>query len=368
MNLTLFIVLLITQISLGGCSTSRKKSDTTQVQRVAESPQWNGDSFQNLEAVPSVEWGPSLKMFWNYYFNKPGGYIPESSLPMEPFDSSQWKGRQDFQFTWLGHTTVLIKIDEKVILTDPIFSKRVGSFGWLSPARYSNTISSTDILPTIDVILITHNHLDHLDEDSIRELISKTKLFIVPLAVGELLEEWGVSREKIFELDWWQTKSIDDLIISAAPAKHTSERGLFDKNKTLWVSYGIRGKKQNIYISGDSGWFDGLFDIGEHLGPFDVTFFEIGAYSNLKGQMEVHYTPEQAVKAHKALYGKLMIPYGWGTFDLGLFPWFEPIERFLIAANQYGIDCLTPKIGEVIQSGHVVGRDEWWKPFIKKSP
>jgi L-ascorbate metabolism protein UlaG (beta-lactamase superfamily) len=213
-------------------------------------------------------------------------------------------------------------------------------------------------------VLITHNHSDHLDEASIKSLISRTRHFITPLAVGKLLEEWGVPHKKIHELDWWQTISIGGLAITAAPAKHTSERGIFDKNKTLWASYGINGQKHNIYLSGDSGWFKGLYEIGDRLGPFDLTFFEIGAYSNLKGQMEVHYTPEQAIKAHEAVRGKLMVPSGWGTFDLGLYPWYEPIERFVIAANKTGVDYLTPKIGELVVIGKPGGREEWWKPFI----
>jgi L-ascorbate metabolism protein UlaG (beta-lactamase superfamily) len=355
------------QISLFGCSTASSASDLIREQKVEESPQWVGDGFQNSEHVPSPEWGPSIGMIWDYFFNKPEGYIPSSSLPMEPFDVSQWEGNQNFQLAWLGHTTVLIQIEEKVILTDPIFSQRAGSFGWLSPKRYSQTISSTDLPHEIDLVLITHNHLDHLDKESIRALISKTKLFITPLAVGKLLEEWGVPNKKILELDWWQTKSIDELSITAAPAKHTSERGIFDKNKTLWVSYAIKGKKQSIYVSGDSGWFDGLYEIGERLGPFDFAFFEIGAYSNLKGQMEIHYSPEQAIKANQAVKGKTIIPYGWGTFDLGLFSWFEPIERLLVAANRSGIDYLTPKIGEIIRIGSIKGQEKWWRQFINKT-
>jgi len=245
-----------------------------------------------------------------------------------------------------------------------MFSQRAGSFGWMSPKRYSKTLASTDILPVVDVVLITHNHSDHLDEDSIKALIPKTRHFIVPLAVGKLLEEWGVSHKKITELDWWQTKSIDGLTITAAPAKHTSERGIFDKNNTLWASYGIRGKKQNLYLSGDSGWFKGLYEISERLGPFDVTFFEIGAYGDIRGWKEVHYTPEQAVEAHQAVRGKLMVPSGWATFDLGMFPWHEPIERLSNAANQAGVKYLTPKIGEVVIPGKVGGHEAWWKQYI----
>ena len=346
-----------------GCSNTNAFDFNLQ-QRIEASPQWKGEAFQNPEQVPDVEWGPSLKMFWAYFFNKSEGFIPDPPLPAEPFDISQWNEQRDLQFAWLGHTTFLIRIGDKVILTDPMFSQKAGSFGWVSPKRYSKTLPSTDVLPELDVVLITHNHYDHLDEDSIKALISKTRHFVTPLALGDLLEEWGIPHKKIHELDWWQTKSIDDLTITAAPAKHTSERGVFDKNKTLWASYGIRGKKHNLYLSGDSGWFKGLYEIGERLGPFDLTFFEIGAYSNLKGQMEVHYTPEQSIKAHQAVRGKLIVPSGWGTFDLGLFPWHEPVERFLIAANHAGIDYLTPKIGEVVIPGKAGGRETWWKPFI----
>jgi L-ascorbate metabolism protein UlaG (beta-lactamase superfamily) len=305
-------------------------------------------------------------MFWKYFFDKPEGFVPNSPLPAEPLDYSQLNGKRDLRFVWLGHTTFLIWIDGKVVLTDPMFSLRAGRFGWLSPMRYSKTPASPEQLPVVDVVLITHNHPDHLDEDSIKALVPKTKHFIAPLAVGDLLQEWGVSRERIFELDWWQTKPIGGLTITAAPAKHTSERGIFDKNKTLWASYGIKGKKHNLYLSGDSGWHEQLHEIGDRLGPFDVTFFEIGAYSELRGQKEVHYNPEQAVEAYQAVRGKLMVPSGWGTFDLGLFPWYEPIERLLIAADQAGIDYVTPKIGEVIKPGRGSGREAWWRPFIEK--
>ena len=123
---------------------------------------------------------------------------------------------------------------------------------------------------------------------------------------------------------------------------------------------------QEPWLSRNSGWHKGLSEIGERLGPFDVTFFEIGAYGDLQGWEEVHYTPEQAVKAHQAVRGKLMVPSGWGAFDLGMFPWYEPIERFLPAASQAGINYLTPKIGEVINPEQAVISEAWWKPYIKK--
>ena len=365
MNNLFFIGFLLALISLVGCTVTNA-DDVIRDQRITESRQWDGGAFRNPELVPDTEFWESLKMFWGYY-NKPEGYVPDSPLPAEPFDIAKWNARQDLQFIWLGHTTFLIKIDDKTILTDPIFSERAGSYGWASPKRYSKTLPTIEVLPEIDIVLITHNHSDHLDEASIKTLAPKIKHFVTPLAVGELLEEWGVPHNKIHELDWWQTESIEGLMITAAPAKHTSERGIFDKNKTLWASYGIHGQKHNLYLSGDSGWFKDLYKIGERLGPFDLTFFEIGAYSNLKGQMEVHYSPEQAIKAHKAVRGKVMVPSGWGTFDLGLFPWYEPIERFLIEATQTDIDYLTPKIGEVVVLGKPGGRQKWWTPYVNEA-
>jgi len=363
-NYILLLVFLTTLIATPGCTTANV-SDLNRQQQIETSPQWNGEAFENPERVPSTEWGKSLVSFWDYFFNKPEDYVPAPPLPMESFDISQWQERQALQFSWLGHTSFIIKIDNKIILTDPMFSQQAGNYAWFSPARYSKTIASTRSLPAIDIVLITHNHSDHLDEDSIKELIPIAKHFIVPLAVGELLNEWGVSYSKITELDWWHSKTIDSLTITATPARHTSERGIFDKNKTLWASYSVQGMEQNIYLSGDSGWFEGLYEIGKRLGPFDMTFFEIGAYGEIRGWKEVHYTPEEAVKAHKAIGGKLLVPGGWATFDLGLFPWHEPIERFLVAAQLERIEYLTPKIGELVIPGKVGGHEEWWKPFMK---
>jgi hypothetical protein len=193
MNKIFLIGFLLLQTSLFGCSTSTNEAELIRKQRIAESPQWNGENFQNPERVPATEWGKSLTTFWDYFFNKPENYTPSPPLPAEPFDIFQWNEQRDLQFAWLGHATFLIKIDDKLILIDPMFSQQAGTYGWFSPIRYSKTLASTNSLPVVDVVLITHNHSDHLDEDSIKALIPKTRHFIAPLAVGKLLEEWGVS-------------------------------------------------------------------------------------------------------------------------------------------------------------------------------
>ncbi|MDH3381685.1 MAG: MBL fold metallo-hydrolase [Flavobacteriaceae bacterium] len=358
------LLLIILNIFLISCMATSPKQQSRQ-KRFESSPQWNGEKFQNIEPVPSPGFKEIVSMFWEFIFTKPSGGSTEKQIPAEKIDLSSWPKDQDLQFAWLGHTTFLYQIEGKWVITDPMFSQKAGSFGFLSPTRYSEIPLSVKDLPELDVVLITHNHYDHLDKDSIKSIHTKTKYFIVPLGVGEILEAWGVPAEKIIEVDWWDEKKINGLIITATPARHFSGRGLFDRDEQLWTSYAIKGEKNNIYLSGDSGWHKGLFEIGEKLGPFDVTFFEMGAYGDSKGWKEIHYTPEESIMAHKAVKGKILVPSHWATFDLAMFKWYEPIERFIKEADKVGINYLTPKLGELINPGHLGGREHWWKKYMK---
>jgi len=365
MRTILFLLLIMSALSFSCSAISPQQQDRQT--RIESSPQWTGEKFQNIEPVPSPGFGEILSMTWGFLFAKPSGGSSEIPLPSETLKHSDWPQERDLQFAWLGHTTFLYQIEGKWVITDPMFSKKAGSFGWLSPTRYSTLAASPKDLPHLDIALITHNHYDHLDEASIKALLPKTDHFIAPLGVGKILESWGVPWGKITEMDWWEEKKVDNLTITAAPARHFSGRSLFDRDEQFWASYAIKGEKTNLYLSGDSGWHKELNDIGDRLGPFDVTFFEIGAYGEPKGWKEVHYTPEEVVKAHKAVKGKILVPSHWATFDLAMFQWHEPIERFVVAANREEITYLTPKIGERINPSHEGGKDLWWKPFVKKS-
>jgi len=363
---TIVITLVFMNALLFGCSSSSPDQMSRQ-QRIEANPQWNGKKFQNIDPTPDPSIGEMGTMFWDLIFKKPKGGTTDTPLPAERLDLARWPKDRDLQFAWLGHTTYLFEVEGKWVLTDPMFSKSAGPIDLFSPKRYSDLPISAEQLPHIDVVLITHNHYDHLDKASIQALIPKTDHFIAPLAVGSLMLEWGVPPEKITELEWWQTKQIDNLTITSAPAQHFSSRSLFDRNETLWTSYGIRGKNNNIFLSGDTGWHKELYEIGERLGPFDLTIFEMGAYGKYRGWKEIHLTPEEAVKAHQAVKGKVTVPSHWGTFDLAFFRWEEPIERFVVAADLAGISYLTPKIGERINPGHDGGNQRWWRPFIKKN-
>jgi len=366
MKPSIFLGLVLSGLIFGCASTT--PSELERERRITANPLWDGSKFQNIDPTPDPSLGEIGSMAWDFLFEKPTGGTTDPPLPARALELASWPQDLDFQFAWLGHTTYYYEIEGQRILTDPMFSQKAGSFGPLSPKRYSDLAVSIEELPNVDLVLITHNHYDHLDESSIKALIPKTKQFIVPLGVGALMEDWGVPTEKITEVEWWDQVQVGGLEITCAPAQHFSGRGLFDRNKTLWASYGIRGATTNLYLSGDSGWHKGLFEIGERLGPFDVTFIEMGAYGKYPGWKEIHFTPEDAVKAHQALQGKVMIPSHWGTFDLAMFVWYEPIERFVAAADQAEIAFLTPQVGERINPGHVGGSSRWWREYIQKKP
>ena len=331
--------------------------------RTASSSNWTGKTFQNINPLPEPPLSELLSKSWDFFFNKPEGGSSGIPLPAEAINLSDWSEDRELQLAWIGHSTLLIKIEAKWVITDPIFSEKAGSFGWFSPGRYSELPIKIEDLPRMDAVIISHDHYDHLDKSSIKALAGKARRFIVPLGVGKYLESWGIARKQITELDWWEETNVGHLSITATPSRHFSGRGLFDRNETLWASYAIKGHANSVFFGGDSGWHEQLYEIGEKLGPFDVTLFEMGAYGNGMGWEEIHMTPEQAVKAHQAVNGKIIVPIHWGTFDLALHKWYEPIERFIKAAAQADAGYLTPKPGERINPGHLGGNELWWKQY-----
>lgn len=264
----------------------------------------------------------------------------------------------------LGHSTVLIKLESKYWLIDPVFSQRASPFSFIGPKRFHESPISIQELPPIEAVIISHNHYDHLDEFAIKTLKSKTNHFIVPLGNGIQLESWGVKSSAITELNWWQSKMIDNVELISTPSQHFSGRGLNDRDKALWSSWVIRSKNQSLYFSGDSGYFDGFKKIGDRFGPFDLTLIESGAYDHQ--WKDVHMTPHESSQAHKDLKGRKMFPVHNGTFDLAYHAWTEPFEQLVEIANIEWIDLMTPRMGQVItiQDEESVARARdlfWWR-------
>jgi len=214
-------------------------------------------------------------------------------------------------------------------------------------------------LPPLDAVIVSHDHYDHLDRSTIRALAKTSVPFITSLGVGGHLERWGVSTERITELDWWEATSVNGVTITAAPAQHFSGRGIKDRNTTLWSSFHLRGPAHSFLYGADSGLTNEYADIGRRFGPFDMVALEIGAYHPSWG--DIHLGPDNALTAYGMLGSGALLPIHWGTFNLAVHPWDEPIETVLRRAPSLGIPLVTPKLGEPVEPARAAAPAPWWR-------
>ena len=306
-----------------------------------------------------------IEMLYKFFFEK-GEKVPTGELPQQDvvLDTLLAQTRDGLRSAWLGHSSVLLHIDGFTVLTDPVFSRKVSPIG---PVRFNRDLPlDVEALPVVDVVIVSHDHYDHLNKPSIQALRNRAGRFIVPIGVGKRLEQWGVRREKIVELAWWDEYAIADrLVITATPAHHFSGRGLFDRNKTLWASWVISGPKNRVFFSGDTGYFSGFREIGKKFGHFDLAFLECGAYD--RRWSTVHMHPEQTVQAFVDLQAHILHPVHWATFNLALHPWYEPIERLMAEAWRRKVEFVAPQIGEVVDYSHPSPLQLWWVPSMAQS-
>ena len=298
------------------------------------------------------------------YINNKAENVPQKTLGPFKTDTSifQTPPKNGLRITWVGHSSLLIEIDGKIILTDPVWSDRVSFSSWLGPKRFFQPPLSLTELPTPDAVIISHDHYDHLDKQTIKFFAATAIPFFCSLGVGRYLEKWGIQKNFTHEMDWGDSAMIGtDCVITATPSRHFSGRGIIGRNETLWSSFVIKGSRHNIFFGADSGWFPGFADIGETFGPFDLTMLEIGAYG--KYWADIHMGPDYASNAHIALKGKLMMPIHWGTFNPAPHAWYEPIERLLKFAEEKHIKLFVPKPGEPTEvKGEYVS--DWWKEYL----
>jgi len=262
----------------------------------------------------------------------------------------------------LGHSSLLLNLHGDYWLIDPVFGERASPVSWAGPKRYHQPPISLEQLPELAGVIISHDHYDHLDYPTITALGDNVGQYVVPLGVGKHLREWGVAPESIKELDWWESFQHKQVTLTATPAQHFSGRSVGDSNETLWASWVIKTPEQSIFFSGDSGYFDGFKEIGERLGPFDLTLMENGAYD--KDWPDIHMIPEQTMQAHKDLRGRVLMPVHNGTFDLALHPWYEPFERLSALAKQDDIPLLTPVMGQGVNLNQLPDTSPWWRELM----
>ncbi len=320
--------------------------------------QSQGNKFKNEKALREPGFFKTLGIAWNFFFNKPAHTEPAGSIPVMALTRAQLDAAPDNTLYRLGHSTLLLKMQDAYFLTDPVFSERASPFQWMGPKRFHATPISIAELPPIKAVILSHDHYDHLDHAAIMQLADKVAYFLTPTGVGDRLIAWGIPAEKIRQLAWWQNTQVHDIEFVATPAQHFSGRGLHDRDQTLWASWTIINADQRIFFSGDSGYFSGFKAIGDQYGPFDLTLIETGAYD--KQWPDVHMQPEESLQAHLDLRGKRLLPIHNGTFDLALHAWHEPFDRIVALAQRYNVKISTPMMGEAVDMAEAQTGQRWW--------
>ncbi|MCX2743266.1 MBL fold metallo-hydrolase [Mangrovivirga sp. M17] len=331
------------------------------LKKFKQSDNWDGDKFINqskttmdinLSTIPKL-----LKQnFTNRKERRPEKPIAVNTFDFETFHSSE----QDPKFIWYGHSVLMVNINGIKLLIDPMFGSDAAPISPFGSKRFSNdTLLIIDSLPDFDAILITHDHYDHLDLDSISKLKSKCSTWMVALGVSRHLESWGIPSSQITEFDWWDKIIFKEIELTFTPSRHFSGRGLFDRAKSLWGGWVIKSQNHSIYWSGDGGYDDHFEEIGAEMGPFDIGFMECGQYN--KHWHQIHMYPEEAVKAAMVSKSKLAVPVHWGAFALALHSWKDPVKRFTKEAALKGLPFYIPSPGEVFNTEINKPQNNWWK-------
>ncbi len=329
--------------------------------RVQANPQYKDGSFVNVETQASFNLA-DISSFLTESFFYDEIRTPPSSIPVVSVSALSLKTSPTpiLRAFWIGHAGVFIEIDSVRLLIDPVFSDYASPFDF-GPKRFHPPPIALQDLPKIDMVLISHDHYDHLDMKTIMYLAKRGTQFFVPLGIGAHLERWEVPKSQIRELAWWEDQMLNGLKIICTPTRHYSGRGLTDYKQTLWSSWSVIGPKHRFYYSGDTGYSKHFREIGERFGPFDMSFIKVGAYGPGDSWLDIHMDPEQAVQAHKDVSAKRMFPVHWGTFNLAYHDWDEPIKRTLQAARVAEIDLVTPRIGEFVFANRAFQSENWWE-------
>ncbi|MFD2573128.1 MBL fold metallo-hydrolase [Spirosoma soli] len=330
---------------------------TTRLERIKHSPNYRDGSFHNLTPTAVMRENASYAAMLTDYLNKPKDNVPPHALPSVHTDLNALIDDKP-TIVWFGHSSYLIKSKGVHILVDPVFSGYASPVSFFGGCFPGSNVYTADDMPTIDLLVLSHDHYDHLDYKTIVQLIPKVKRFYTALGVGAHLERWGVPANKIVEFDWWETQKVADQIeLTAAPARHFSGRSL-SRGKTLWTAFALKLHGYDIFLGGDSGYDSHFKEIGAKYGPFDLAILECGQYG--KDWPSIHMFPEEVATAAQDLKAKTVLPVHWAKFALAYHAWNEPIQRLTKRAAEQGLDVTTPQIGEPVMLGSVYPKTVWW--------
>jgi L-ascorbate metabolism protein UlaG (beta-lactamase superfamily) len=361
-TITLCLIVFGSILYLGNAPSFGGTVSGERLKRVEVSPHYHDGEFVNTLPHPPLElgdlWGYFTEQFFGNQTRVPPLAIPLSVIPRASLQSRPPPG---LRAIWLGHSSIYLEIDTIRLLVDPVFSDYASPFDGIGPKRFHPPPIAITDLPEIDAVIISHDHYDHLDMRTAQYLSSKGTQFIVPLGVGSHLDEWGVPDHQITEMDWWESTEVKGLTIVCTPAQHYSSRGIFDYKETLWSSWAVTGSKHRVFYSGDTGFSSHFQQIGDRLGPFDLSLIKIGQYGPGASWIYSHMDPEHAIEAHLAVRARRMLPVSWGTFNIAFHDWDEPIKRAVKAANEKNVELVTPRVGEVVTAGKSFSSGNWWE-------
>ena len=351
----IFILLYSTEwlVSLGG------RPSGPRLERIRRSLHFSGGRFRNPE--PTRLMRTSRREMLRRQFFGEEQREPSFTIPVERRTARDYAAppASGLRATWIGWASVLVEIDGRRVLTDPIWSERCSPSTLVGPKRFHPPPIALDELPHIDAVVISHDHYDHLDMPAVRALAARGTHFVVPLGIGAHLERWDVPAALIHELDWNEPAALNGLTFTSTRARHYSGRNPLHANETLWSSWVVKGARHRVFFSGDTGYTQAFAAIGKEHGPFDLTLIKIGASDPTWA--EIHMTPEDAVRTHLDVGGRVMVPVHWATFNLGFHAWSDPVERAVAAASAKGARLYVPRPGELVEPSSLRAQERWWE-------
>ena len=344
------IIILFTKLWLPFGETLSRKNEEIYINRANN---YRNGKFYNENKLPIID-----NEYYEHSFISSKTKIPINEIPTEKPDLSN-NNINKFNLTWLGHSSLLLQLQQMNILIDPFFSDRPSPLSNIGPKRFIKVPINKNDLPNINIVIITHDHYDHLDYQTIKDIDDKVEKYVVPLGVENHLKKWNINENKIIYMAWWEEINLNGLLIGCTPARHNSGRTLFNQNSTLWASWVLINNNYKVYISGDSGYDIHFKKIYDKYQAFDLALLDSGQYDTR--WKTIHMTPEEAVNAGRDLKAKVIMPIHWGSIKLARHPWDDPVERFIASAEKEKINYTTPKIGKTVEYNNNMSKDKWWK-------
>ena len=361
------VLLLLTWISTDHFRAFGGVPSAPTLARMQASPHFVGGKFQNDEPTSVMTGGSAWRSFKHWAFGREMR-VPTCPLPLVIDAAARLAqpSASGLRVTWLGHSTTLVEIDGAIVLTDPVWGERASPSRWVGPKRFHPPPLALVDLPHLDAVLISHEHYDHLDRETVRALAARGVPFHVPLGVGGHLAAWGVPATQIFEHDWWESATLAGGVrVVSTPARHFNGRGVPWRLGSLWTSWSLVGPRHRVFFSGDTGRTEALREIAAREGPFDVALVEIGQYDPSWG--DIHLGPIGALDSQAALHAKVLFPIHWATFNLGFHAWSEPAETLVREAALRGAAIVTSMLGEPVdftpppKTPSVSPPTAWWR-------